>query len=51
MCEHKYKPLHLDMEKLPYVDATVLEINAIFYCEKCLEVKSVDKTLEFKKER
>jgi hypothetical protein len=34
-----------------YEDAMVVEINAIFYCEKCLEIKSVDQTLEFKKER
>lgn len=49
MCKHKYKPLHLDMERFPYVDATVLEMTVIFYCEKCLEIKSVDKTVELKR--
>ncbi|WP_420768745.1 hypothetical protein ACNR9V_03190 [Parageobacillus thermoglucosidasius] len=49
MCEHKYKPLHLDMEQFSYLDATVLEMNVIFYCEKCLEIKSVDKTVELKR--
>jgi hypothetical protein len=51
VCEHKYKPLHLDMERLPYVDATVLEMNVIFYCEKCLDIQQVGKSVELKRER
>lgn len=45
-CNHKYKLIESETEKLYADDAHVkLKIVALFYCKKCLDIKSVVKQI------
>ena len=43
-CEHRYRKLDVTTERKYLHD---INIKAVFYCEKCLDIKTINKPINF----
>lgn len=46
-CEHRYRKLDVTKERKYLHD---INIKAVFYCEKCLDIKIINKPINFLEE-